>query len=55
MNNKNIIYLFGEGRINRLNNNTDSSDEFFYGFKEVKKNYNNTLIVEMNSKYQNLF
>ncbi len=52
MNNKNIIYLFGEGRINRLNNNTDSSDEFFYGFKEVKKNYNNTLIVEMNSKYQ---
>ena len=52
MNNKKIVYLFGEGRINRLNNITSGSDEFFYGFNEVKKNYNNTLIVEMNSKYR---
>lgn len=46
---KKITYLFGEGRIKRLNSNTNTSDEFFYGYHYVKKLYPNTDIIEMNS------
>ena len=39
---KKILYLFGEGRIKRLNHENNSSDEFFYGFNTVKKHFQNT-------------
>ena len=49
---KKILYLFGEGRIKRLNYQNNSSDEFFYGFNTVKKHFQNTEIIEMNPNYQ---
>ena len=47
--NKKILYLFGEGRISRLNNLSESSDEFFYGYDYIKNIYQETSIIEMSS------
>ena len=47
--NKKITYLFGEGRINRLQSTNETSDEFFYGYHHVKEIYPDTKIIEMDS------
>ena len=44
---KKITYLFGEGRIKRLQSTTNTSDEFFYGYHHVKEIYPETKIIEM--------
>tara|TARA_B100001029_G_scaffold179468_1_gene189104 strand:+ start:1997 stop:3127 length:1131 start_codon:yes stop_codon:yes gene_type:complete len=44
----NVTYIFGDGRLNKLEKSHEYAKEFFYGFQQIKKNKKfNTQIVEL--------
>lgn len=44
---KNILYVFGSGRLKRINNRDIDSEEFFYGYFYFLKKYKNVNVIEM--------
>jgi len=53
--NKNIVYVFGFGRKNRLNNKEKTAKEFFYGWHYIKNKFENSVIIEMKHPDDNNF
>tara|TARA_X000000368_G_scaffold418195_1_gene416977 strand:- start:1618 stop:2745 length:1128 start_codon:yes stop_codon:yes gene_type:complete len=53
--NKNIVYVFGFGRKNRLNNKENTAKEFFYGWHYIKNKFENSAIIEMKHPDENNF
>lgn len=53
MNNNKILYVFGPGRVKRLNQEIDQPLEFFYGYQYFNKKYS-TNIIEVNKSKFNL-
>lgn len=51
--NINILYVFGNGRKNRIEINNTDSKEFFYGYFSLKNDYQNTDFIEMLPIYSN--
>lgn len=47
---KNILYVFGSGRLKRINSKEIDSEEFFYGFFYLLKKYKNVDAIEMNKE-----
>ena len=43
---KSIIFLFKKGRMERINDLINSPSEFFYGYKELNKEYYDTKLLE---------
>lgn len=51
--NINILYVFGNGRKDRIEMNNTDSKEFFYGYFSLKNDYQNTDFIEMLPIYSN--
>ena len=46
----NILYVFGSGRSDRIKDNEIQTEEFFYGYFHIKKEYKNTDFIEMKNE-----
>ena len=52
---KEIIFIFNQGRIDRLNHDPSGPKEFFYTYHKFKETFNNVDLIESNVENRNIF
>ena len=50
-----VTYFFLNGRVDRINSDNSFPEEMFYGYKYLKENYKNVIIIEAKKSRARLF